>query len=127
MSFLYILLTPDQERQEVFYKVPIIDFWRAKSLKDILVRAKCSFENVVYLYTCKTCSNQDTGRSEDFQPKFNDYRYAKKNFLKGRKVKQESFNKYFFEVHHNGDNDWEVRLIDHTNNVEERKKRESFW
>ena len=40
MSFLHLLLTPDQEHQQVFHKVPIIGFQRAKSLKDILVRAK---------------------------------------------------------------------------------------
>ena len=40
MSFLHLLLTPDQEHQKVFHKVPIIGFRRAKSLKDILVRAK---------------------------------------------------------------------------------------
>ena len=40
MSFLHLLLTPDQEHQKVFHKVPIIDFRRAKSLKDILVKSK---------------------------------------------------------------------------------------
>ena len=40
MSFLPLLLTPDQEHQKVFQKVPITDFSRAKSLKDIRVRAK---------------------------------------------------------------------------------------
>ena len=40
MSFLHLLLTPDQEHQKVFHKVPIIGFRRPKSLKDILVRAK---------------------------------------------------------------------------------------
>ena len=40
MSFLHLLLTPDQEYQKVFDKVPIIGFRRAKSLKDILLRAK---------------------------------------------------------------------------------------
>ena len=40
MSFLHLLLTPDQEHQKVFDKVAIIGFRRAKSLKDILVRAK---------------------------------------------------------------------------------------
>ena len=38
MSFLHLLLTPDQEHQQVFYKIPITGFRRAKSLKDILVR-----------------------------------------------------------------------------------------
>ena len=40
MSFLNLLLTPDLEHQQVFYKVRIIVFRRAKNLKDILVRAK---------------------------------------------------------------------------------------
>ena len=40
MSFLHLLLTPDQEHQKVFHKVPIIGFQRVKSLKDILVKAK---------------------------------------------------------------------------------------
>ena len=40
MSFLHLLLKPDQEHQKVFYKVPIIRFRRTKSLKDIPVRAK---------------------------------------------------------------------------------------
>ena len=35
-----LLLTPDQEQQQVFDKIPIIGFRRAKCLKDILVRAK---------------------------------------------------------------------------------------
>ena len=37
---MHLLLTPGQENQKVFDKVPIIGFPRAKSLKDILVRAK---------------------------------------------------------------------------------------
>ena len=108
MSFLHLLLTLDQEHQQVFHKVPIIGFQRAKSLKDILVKSesspvlkkegfcgpckkprceicehilstdsfkstttqrtyfirppdlKCSSENVVYLFTCKTYSKQYT-------------------------------------------------------------------
>ena len=40
MSFLHLLLTPDLEHQQVFYKVRIIGFRRAQNLKDILVRAK---------------------------------------------------------------------------------------
>ena len=42
MSFLHLLLTPDQENQKVFHKVPIIGFRRAKSFKDILIRVKVS-------------------------------------------------------------------------------------
>ena len=42
-------------------------------------------------------------------------------------MKQESFNTHFAEVNHNGEDDWEVRLIDKTDNVEDPRKRESFW
>ena len=128
MLFLHLLLTPDQEHQKVFHKVPIIGFRREKSLKYILVRAKvplghknegfcglckksrceicehivstdcfkstmtqrayfirlpnlkCSSENVVHLFTCKTCSKQYTGCTDDFRPRFNNYRYPKETF-----------------------------------------------
>ena len=54
-------------------------------------------------------------------------RFAHRNVLKRKKVKQESFNAHFAYVNHNGADDWEVRLIDQTDNVEELRKRESFW
>ena len=40
MTRIHLLLTPDNEHNNVFRDVPIIGFRRAKSLKDILVRAK---------------------------------------------------------------------------------------
>ena len=39
LSEIHLLLTPGREHGKVFEKVPIIGFRRAKSLKDILVRA----------------------------------------------------------------------------------------
>ena len=171
MSFLYLLLTQDQERQKLFHKVPVIGFRRRKSLKYILVRAKvppvkkdegfcgpykksrceicehtisndsckstttqrtyltrpknlkCSSENVVYLFTCKTCSKQYTRSTEDFQPRFNNYICVQRNFLKGKKIKQKSFNARFAEVNYTYEHDWEVRLIDKTDNVEKFRKR----
>ena len=174
MSFLHLSLTPDQEQQQVFNKVPIIAFRRAKSLKDILVRnnvppvlknegfcgpckksrreicehivstdsfksttaqrtyfirppnLKCSSKNVVYLFICKTCSKQYTGTIEDFRPRFNNYRCAHRKFLKRKKEKQQSFNAHFAEANHNGEENWEVRLIDQTANIEDLRKRESF-
>ena len=36
---------------------------------------------------CKICSKQYTTNSEDFRPRFNNYRCANRNFLKGKKVK----------------------------------------
>ena len=44
-----------------------------------------------------------------------------------KNVKQESFNAHFADVNHNGENDWEMRLIDQTDDVEQLRKRESFW
>ena len=40
LSEIHLLLTPDREHGKVFEKIPIVGFRRAKSLKDILVRAK---------------------------------------------------------------------------------------
>ena len=48
-------------------------------------------------------------------------------FLKEKKVKRESFNAHYAKVNHNGEDDWEVSLIDQTDNLEDLRKRESFW
>ena len=40
MTRIHILLTPDNKHNEVFRDVPVIGFRRAKSLKNILVRAE---------------------------------------------------------------------------------------
>ena len=40
MNKIHLLLTLDNKHNKVFRDVPIIGFRRAKSLKDILVRAK---------------------------------------------------------------------------------------
>ena len=78
------------------------------------------------LFTCKTCSKQYTWSTEDFGPRFNNYRCTHRIFLK-KKVKQESFNDHFSEANHNGEKDWKVRLIDQIDNVEDLRKRKSFW
>ena len=80
----------------------------------------------MYLFTCKTCSKQCTGSTYDFRLRFSNYRCAHKNFLKGKKVKQELLKVHFAEVNHNSEDDWEVKLIDQTNNIDELRKRESF-
>ena len=40
LSEIHLLLAPDREHEKVFEKVTIIGFIRAKSLRDILTRAK---------------------------------------------------------------------------------------
>ena len=42
-------------------------------------------------------------------------------------MKQKSFNAHFIEANHNDEDDWEVKLIDQTDNAEDLRKRESFW
>ena len=44
-----------------------------------------------------------------------------------KEVKQESFNAHFAEANHNGEEDWEVSLIGQTDNLEDPRKRQSFW
>ena len=54
MTRIHLLLTPDNEHNNVFRDVPIIGFRRAKSLKDILVRAKVpQIKNKGWCVPCK--------------------------------------------------------------------------
>ena len=132
LSEIRLLLTLDREHGKVFERIPIVGFRRAKSLKDIRVRAKvapldkkkgscrsygctrceickhvistetfrsfstqreycikannlnCRFNNVVYLFSCKTCSKQYTGSTESFRSIFKNYKSAHKNFRQYR-------------------------------------------
>ena len=42
--------------------------------------------------------------------------------MKRKKVLQESFNAPFAEANHNDDENWEVRLIDQTDNIKSLEK-----
>ena len=86
----------------------------------------CRSENVVCLISCKT-SHKQTGSSEEFRARFDNYRCAHCNYCKKRKVKQESFHAHFADGAHSGEGDWEVRLIDQSDSTEDLRKRESFW
>ena len=93
-----------------------------------LPNLNCSSECVVYLVSCKTCQKQYTGSTETaFRLRFNNYKSAHRSFLKNKKVKQESFHAHFEKDGHNGICDWEVRLIDQAENVDDLRRRESFW
>ena len=41
-------------------------------------------------------------------------------------MKQELFNAHFAEADHNGEGEWEVKLIDQTDNVENLEKGNPF-
>ena len=87
----------------------------------------CRYKNVVDLISCRTCHKQYTGSSEVFRARFNNYRCAHRNYHKNMKVKQESFHAHFADGVHSGEGDWEVRLIDQSDNTEDLRMRESFW
>ena len=81
---------------------------------------KCSCENAVYLFPRVICSQRYT---EDFRSRFNNSRSAPWNILKRKRVKQELFNAHFAEFNHNDEDDWEARLIDQTDNVDDLRKK----
>ena len=156
LSETHLLLTPDREHGIIFERILIIGFRRARSLKDILVRAKvapqekkkgyfrscggtrceicryvvttetfryfstqreycikpdnlsCRYNNVVYLFSCKTCSKQYTGSTKSFWSRFNNYQSAHRNSI-------------------NGMSDWEITLIDQAESVDDLSRIESFW
>ena len=47
--------------------------------------------------------------------------------MSNKKVKQESFHTHFMEGLHQGEIDWEVRLIDQGFSVDDVRWRESYW
>ena len=153
LSEIQLLLTPDREHGKGFKKIPLIGFRRAKSVKDILVKAKvvplekkkgccrscggtrreickhvvitktlrffctkreywikpdnlnCCFSNVMYLFSCKSCSKQYTGSTENFWCRFNNYKSAHRNFIKGNTVKQAYFHTQFEDDKYHGMSD----------------------
>ena len=57
LSKIHLLLTPNDEHRKVFPDIPLVGFKRAKSLKDMLVRAKLPKVNQEQGY-CKKCQKK---------------------------------------------------------------------
>ena len=57
--------------------------------------------------------------------RFNNYKSAHRNFIKGNTVKQ-TFHTHF-KADKRGMSDWEVTLIDQAESVYDLRRRESFW
>ena len=88
----------------------------------------CNSRYVVYLIECKTCKKPYIGSTETpFRIRFNNYRSSQRNFEKGKKVIQESFHSHFTDECHCGENDWSVTLIDQAENLDDVRRKESFW
>ena len=47
--------------------------------------------------------------------------------MRNKKVKQVSFHAHFVEGLHQGESDWEVKLIDEGVSVNDVRQRESYW
>ena len=47
--------------------------------------------------------------------------------MRNKKVKQKPFHAHFGEGLHQGESDWEVRLIDQGVSVNDARRRESYW
>ena len=147
---IHLLLTPDNEHNKVFRDVPIIGFRRAKSLKDILVRAKvaqikskgwCSpckgprCEICKHIVPTRNFTSSTTKRTYEIRPENLNCRSKNVVYLiscktchhKNRKLKQESFHAHFEDGHHSGEGKWEVRLIDQSDSTEDLTRRESLW
>ena len=72
-------------------------------------------------------TGQYTGSTEEFRSRFNNCRWAHRNFLRSKKVKQESFPTHFTEGVSQGVTDWEIRLIHQTENVIDLLWWGSYW
>ena len=91
-------------------------------------KVNCNSKYVVYLIECKTCGKPYVGSTETrFRSRFNNYRSSQRNYEKGKKILQESFHSHFTDDCHFGENDWNVTLIDQAKNLEEVRRKESFW
>ena len=55
------------------------------------------------------------------------FRCLHKNFLRNKKVKQESFYAHFVEGLSQRESDWKVRLTDQGVSVDDNRQRESYW
>ena len=87
----------------------------------------CRSNNVAYLFSCKACSKQYTGSTESFRSRFNNYKSAHRNYIKGNTIKQASFHAHFEDDKGHSMSDWEITLIDQTESVGDLRRRESFW
>ena len=59
--------------------------------------------------------------------RFNNFKSAQRNFIKGNTVKQALFHTNFEDDKHHGMSDLEIILIDQTESADNLRRRESFW
>ena len=86
----------------------------------------CRSNIVGYLFSYKTCSKQYTGTTESSQSRFNNYKSAHRNFIKGNTVKQASFLTHFEDDKYHGMRDWEIILIDQAGSVGDLRGKRNF-
>ena len=74
------------------------------------------------------CPKQYVGSaSTKFRIRFNNYKSCWTKHLKGCQVPQNSFHTHFSQNGHNGQSDWEIILIDHTDDKLALREKEEMW
>ena len=88
----------------------------------------CNSCNIVYLVSCKTCSQQYVGSTTTkFRLRYNNYLSCYRRYNLKKTVPQMSFHSHFAQPCHNGMLDWEFQLIEQVNDPLLLRKRESYW
>ena len=61
----------------------------------------CDDKWLIYLFTCKVCKKQYTGKTVDrFRLRWNNYKESGRKFLRGEEVKQKSLHQHFLSDRH---------------------------
>ena len=91
----------------------------------------------MYKIRCLTCNLQYVGSTiTKFRERFNNYKAQFRKFSKrkeeghnnpGDGIQQANFFNHFCEPNHKGIDDWSFQLIDHSENIERLRERDSFW
>ena len=63
----------------------------------------------------------------EFCTGFNNYKCEHRNLLRNEKRKQDSFHAHFVEGVHQGECDWELRLINQVERVDKFRRIEFYW
>ena len=69
-------------------------------------------------YTCNT---------ESFRSRFKYHKSAHRNFVKENTVKQASYRAHFEDDKYHSMSEWEITLIDQTDDINDLRIRGSFW
>ena len=106
------------------------DSFTTKKSHKINHKFDCNAKCLIYLFSCRTCCKQYTGKTTDrFRYRWNNYKMEARKAENGdmENVKQKFLQSHFLQDDHKGFlEDVEVRLIDKTQGSDPTK-REYYW